>query len=142
MLINVEVENSNEKKKLPHRFDRWTMDYNRRVLISYAKGGRPLKYSKRELLNAVLYVLRTGVQWRNLPHDFPNWKSVYYQFTKWKRQKVFEKMNHELIELIRKKSKPSVAIIDSQSVKKTEVRGIGGYDPVKKNQWPQEAYPS
>lgn len=45
---------------------------------------------------------------------------------------MFEKMNHELIELIRKKSKPSVAIIDSQSVKKTEVCGIDGYDLVKK----------
>lgn len=45
-------------------------------IVSYAKGGRPPKYSKRELINAVLYILRTGCQWKCLPHDFPNWKTV------------------------------------------------------------------
>ncbi|MGL9718805.1 MAG: transposase, partial [Wolbachia sp.] len=48
--------------------------------VSYKKGGRPSKYSKREILNAILYILRTGCQWRYLPHDFPPWKGVHEQF--------------------------------------------------------------
>ena len=61
----------------------------------------------------------------------------------WKKQNLFEHINHELITFIRTgigKDQPSVGIIDSQSVKKVEVRGIGGYDPVKKNQRQEKAY--
>ncbi|WP_341762366.1 IS5 family transposase [Candidatus Tisiphia endosymbiont of Melanophora roralis] len=92
--------------------------------VSYVKGGRPLKHSKREILNAIFYVLRTGCQWRYMPHDFPIWKTVYEQFRRWKKQGVFERMNHELIKDVRRKlgrnEYPSACIIDSQSVKTTE----------------------
>ena len=53
--------------------------------VSYKKGGRPVKHSKREVLNAIFYVLRTGCQWRYLPHDFPPWKTIYTYFWKWKQ---------------------------------------------------------
>lgn len=95
--------------------------------ISYAKGGRPLKHSKRELLNALFCVLRTGCQWRYLPHDFPPWKTVYEQFRRWKKQGVFEKLNYDLTKASRiqmgKNLAPSASIVDSQSVKTTEKGG-------------------
>jgi transposase len=86
--------------------------------------GRKPKYSKRELLDAMLYLLRTGCQWRHLPHDFPPWKSVYTQFLRWKQKGVFEELNKQLVRLARKSRgrdpEASGAIIDSQSVKTTE----------------------
>jgi len=95
--------------------------------VSYKKGGRPLKYSKREVLNAILYVLRTGCQWRYLPHDFPSWKAVHEQFRRWKKQGVFEKMNYDITKYSRSKmgrnEEPSACIVDSQSVKTTEKGG-------------------
>jgi len=47
-------------------------------------GGRPAKYSRREVLNALLYLERTGCQWRALPHDLPPWKLVYWYFMDWR----------------------------------------------------------
>ena len=60
---------------------------------SYEKDGRLCKYTKRELLNAIFYVNRTGCQWRHLPHDFPHWKTVFNYFSKWKREGKFEELN-------------------------------------------------
>ncbi len=48
-------------------------------------GPQPVVHSRREVLNAILYVSRTGVQWRYLPHDFPDWQSVYSYFRQWKK---------------------------------------------------------
>jgi transposase len=59
-----------------------------------SSAGRKPIYSKRELLNAMLYVLRTGCSWRHLPHEFPPWKSVYTQFFRWCREDLFEELNH------------------------------------------------
>ena len=89
-----------------------------------AKGGRPPKHSRREILNAIFYVLKTGCQWRFLPHDFPPWQAVYMQYARWKEKKLFEKMNaylrRSLRELLGRKADPSAGIADSQSVKTTE----------------------
>ena len=89
-----------------------------------SKGGRPLKYSKREILNAIIYVLRTGCSWRHIPHDFPPWRTVYVQFSKWKQIGLFEKMNDILRKKLRQKlgrnEDPSAGVADSQSVKTTE----------------------
>lgn len=95
--------------------------------VSYAKGGRPLKHSKSELLNAIFYVLRTGCQWRYLPHDFPPWKTVYEQFRRWKKQDIFRQLNYDLTKLNRRLNgraeEPGACIVDSQSVKTTEKGG-------------------
>lgn len=86
--------------------------------------GRKPKHSKREMINAMLYVLRTGCSWRHLPHDFPPWKSVYTQFRRWLHNDIFRLLNDRLRQLCRIKegrmSEPSAGVIDSQSIKTTE----------------------
>jgi len=87
-------------------------------------GGRPARYSRRELVNAILYVLRTGCSWRMLPHDFPPWDTVYGYFNRWRKASVWEQAHQQLYSQMRtemgRESQASAAIADSQSVKTTE----------------------
>lgn len=99
-------------------------------LLPVAKNGRtgrPRKYSQREMLNAVLYVLRTGCQWRNLPHDLPPWGAVWMQFCRWRNDGTLEHIHSALRAAVRQSEgrevAPSAAILDSQSVKSTEKGG-------------------
>lgn len=97
-------------------------------LIPCPRGqGRPRKASYRELVNAVLYLLRTGCAWRLLPHDFPHWKTVYTYFRLWRIAGVWNKIHERLREEVRqaagREKSPSAAILDSQSVKTTEKGG-------------------
>lgn len=72
-------------------------------------------------MDAILYVDRTGVQWRYLPHDFPHWNTVYGYFTKRQQEGVFAQLNGLLRQLLRQKegrdAEPSGCVIDAQSVK-------------------------
>ncbi|MDH6432434.1 transposase [Streptomyces sp. SAI-144] len=83
--------------------------------------GRPPEHDLREIMNAIVYVDRTGVQWRYLPHDFPNWNTVYGYFAKWQSDGIFTQLNDLLRELVRqqegKHRHPSACVIDAQSVK-------------------------
>lgn len=94
------------------------------------------KYPRREILNAILYRARTGTQWRNLPHDFPPWKDVYYHFSNWKRRNVFSRARDALRREIREQegrdAEPTLGIVDSQSVRGTEMSADTGYDAGKK----------
>ncbi len=98
--------------------------------------GAPRRVSLREVLNALRYLARTGCQWRLLPHDLPPWEIVYYYFSHWRDDGTWERLNRELrIEVrqsVGKDPEPSAAILDSQSVKATEVTESRGYDAGKK----------
>jgi transposase len=95
----------------------WRFERRRRALDF----GRPPEHDLREIMNAILYVDRTGVQWRYLPHDFPNWNTVYGYFAKWQSDGVFAQLNGLLRELLRqqegKNAQPSACVVDAQSVK-------------------------
>lgn len=90
-------------------------------------GGRPAKYDRREIVNAILYVVRTGCQWRMLPHDLPPWKTVYWYFMTWRKDGTLDRLHDELRGDLRraegKQRQPTAAVLDSQSVKTTERGG-------------------
>jgi transposase len=100
--------------------------------------------ARREIVNGILYVLRTGCAWRQMPHDLPNGKTVYHYFRLWKLNGVWEKAMTSLRKQVRRalnrEEEPSAAIIDSQSIKTSPVRGIErGFDAGKKNLGTQTA---
>lgn len=84
-------------------------------------GGRREKHPRRDIVDAILYVVRTGCAWRQLPIDFPPWQTVYWYFVRWEEAKVTQEMLAVLRRRVRaaegRAEEPSAGIIDSQSVK-------------------------
>lgn len=92
-----------------------------------APGGRPRKADKREIVEAILYILRAGCAWRLLPHDFPPWQTVYYYLRRWQREGVWASIHHRLVMADRERegrdASPSAAILDSQTVRTADQKG-------------------
>ena len=106
------------------------------VIKDYLDNGRRLKYDLREMLNAILYVVKTGCQWRMLPQDFPKWQLVYYYYRKWVEAEVFDKILDKLRSKVRvsrnQKPRATLGIMDSQSVRWGNNRSLKSYDGNKK----------
>jgi putative transposase len=83
--------------------------------------------SRREIVNGILYVLRSGCPWRLMPHDLPAWGTVYYYFRTWRIAGIWDKAMEALRKRMRQKQgrdeEPSAAVIDSQSIKTSAVGG-------------------
>ncbi len=98
---------------------------------SYERG-RPAKWEKWQILNAIFYVNRTGCQWRNLPINFPPWRTVHFYYWSWKKAGLWERINGVLVKKVRKQAgrneQPSAAVLDSQSVKTSEGGEARGVD--------------
>jgi putative transposase len=100
--------------------------------------GRPRLVNTREVVNAIFYLLKTGCQWRSLPHDFPPWPVVFYYFKKWRNQGTWAQLNQALTQQCRETAgrdpEPTAATIDSQSIKGTSESGgeESGFDGGKK----------
>ena len=87
-------------------------------------GGRPAKYDRKEIADALLYVARTGCRWRALPHDLPPWTIVDWYFRCWKGDGTLDRLHDELRGDLwaaeGRRRQPSAAAIDSRSVKTAE----------------------
>jgi transposase len=95
------------------------------------------KHDLREVYNGLRWLVRTGAQWRMLPHDFPRWEAVYQQTQRWLRAGCFEAIAHDLRLLLRlaagRRGQPSAVILDARTVQSTPESGAGaGYDGHKR----------
>ncbi|WP_326733287.1 IS5 family transposase [Streptomyces sp. NBC_01022] len=83
--------------------------------------GKPAKVELRDVFNAILYINRTGIPWKYLPHDFPNHGTVYAYYAAWRDEEIFTQLNYDLVGLARvkegRKPEPTASVIDTQSIK-------------------------
>ena len=113
-------------------------------LLAKERGpGHPQRYSLRAIVNAILYLLRSGCQWRMLPTDFPTWQAVRYHFDTWQRDGTWARILTALRESARRAAgrapTPTAGVLDSQSVKASEAADEVGWDGGKKDPRPQAA---
>ena len=106
--------------------------------FSTGRYGNRAIHSRRSLVNGILYVVKTGCQWRMLPSDFPPWKTVYGYFRRLSKLGIWENVLADLVKIKRVKSgrneHPSLLIIDAQSVKTSGKGEQRGFDGGKKSQ--------
>lgn len=109
------------------------------LIPAIAEEAENVIYERREIVNGILYVLRSGCPWRLMPHDLPAWGTVYWYFRIWRREGIWNQALESLRKQMRKAQgrdeEPSAAVIDSQSIKTSAVRGSEkGFD-MGKNIW-------
>ncbi|WP_424862681.1 IS5 family transposase [Streptomyces sp. MMS24-I29] len=93
----------------------------RKARLDRRPTGQPAKVELRDVFNAILYVNRTGIPWKYLPHDFPNHGTVYAYYAAWRDEGIFAQINYDLTALARvkegRKPEPTASVIDTQSIK-------------------------
>jgi putative transposase len=98
-------------------------------------GGRPRRLDMRMVVDAILYVVKGGIQWRMLPREYPKWQSVYGYLRDWKRAGIWQRIHDRLRAKVRQRAgrhkHPTGGCLDSQSVKTTSVPGVRGFDKGK-----------
>ncbi|WP_353962923.1 transposase [Streptomyces sp. NBC_01571] len=108
------------------------------------KGGRREKHARRRIVDAIFYVVRTGCAWRQLPHDFPPWQTVYWYFVRWHDEGTVARLHDVLRVQVRqaegREAEPPAGLIDSQSVRTADTapsatRGFGAGKKVKGRSW-------
>jgi putative transposase len=101
-------------------------------------------HDKRTIVNAIFYVIKGGIQWRMMPNDFPPWKTIYDHFSRLSKRGIWEEvldfLNKKHREKEDRKSVPSYAIVDSQSVKTQYDSEDRGFDGGKKSKRKKKAY--
>lgn len=125
-----------ETKRYPTDLTDPQWDLIRPLLPKAKPGGRPRSVDLREVVNGILYIVRGGIPWRMLPKDLPPWGTVHFYYRSWRIDGTWQKLLDVLRSRLRRadgrKTSPSAAIVDSQSIKTSEGGEARGYDAGKK----------
>jgi transposase len=97
-------------------------------LFEHRGAGRKARYDRRQMVDAICYVVRSGCPWRMLPREFPPWQNVYATFRRWAQQGLWEAMHDRLRAMWRQRvgrdAQPTAGVLDSQSVPTAEKGGL------------------
>jgi transposase len=129
------------RKAYPSDISRTQYEMIKEELESCRKRTRPREYDLYEIFCAVLYIVKEGCTWRGLPHDYPEYNSVYYYFSIWSKkdefgQSLLDNVLAELVVLERlsndRETTPTMLIVDSKSIQNADTTDEKGYDAGKK----------